>query len=87
VPKAFEFAGSFSKLANFNLVSIQKWKALCCPLFKKNRSSESYLVGLKTGEFESWPALKSSWCSIEKICHPIRAKGLNSSVLKSFQHI
>jgi hypothetical protein len=35
VPKAFELNESFSKSARLPQAGFQKWRALCCPLFKR----------------------------------------------------
>jgi hypothetical protein len=71
-----------------SLAGFKKWLALCCPLFfpQENCSSATYLPDFKTGETSSCRFAKLS-VPFQEICHPIRAKDLNSLVLISSQQI
>jgi hypothetical protein len=85
VQKAFELAKSFSKPAISALTDSQKGRVMCCTFFKRE-----LFIGNKSGGFEN-PA-KLALVGFQKhlvqrleICYPMRAKDLNSPVLKSFQ--
>jgi hypothetical protein len=59
LPKAFEFAESFSKPAKLTLAGFQKWQALCCQLFKRALFMGNIFSGFKNQRFWFWPIFKN----------------------------
>jgi hypothetical protein len=66
VPKDPEFAESFSKPAHLALASFQKWRALCCRLFKRKLFSGNIFGGFKNLQVGDWPVFKSPRCNAKK---------------------
>jgi hypothetical protein len=66
VPKAFEFAESFSKPASLPLASFQKWWALSCPLYKRELFIGNLFRIKKLARLSLAMVFKSSRCNSDK---------------------
>jgi hypothetical protein len=60
VPKAFEIAEGFSKMAKLAWPAFRSGGRCAAGFSKDNCSLQTFLVGLKTGKFDPWPSFKSS---------------------------
>jgi hypothetical protein len=63
VPRAFEFAESFPKLAGLPLAGFKIWWALYCLLFKRELFIGNLIAGLQNQQDCLLPVFKSSRCN------------------------